>query len=193
MQFEFIDENLFRILNDPDNVMYLKPGDVGGKRALFAVVKEGEGIYRKLQITKEQSKLNFPFEPIYVFYRGPGYVLLKNFISIHNITALNVTNLEGFKEKKLNARVYNTGVFAVFNDGSATFAFRDKEKRLHKKGASNSFSEILNQYKDVNLSRDEYCVIEEYPTGDGTFVIPELQKNAGDGQNNKVFVKTEDN
>lgn len=193
MQFEYIDENLFRILNDPDSVMYLKPDDVRGKRALFAVVKEGEGFYRKIQITKEQSKLNFPFEPIYVFYHGPGYVLLKNFISIRNITALNITNLEGFKEKKLNARVYNTGVFAAFNDGSATFVFREKEKRLHKKGALNPFGEILNQYKDINLSRDEYCVIEEYPVGDGTFVIPDLQKTVGDGENNKILIKTEDN
>ena len=34
----------------------VKSYDIENKKALFAIVKEGQGIYKKVQITKEQSK-----------------------------------------------------------------------------------------------------------------------------------------
>ena len=71
VQLEYIDENLSEIMQNPDSVLYLRPYDVGNKRALFAMVKEEQGVYRKVQITKEQSKMSFPFEPICCFYEGP--------------------------------------------------------------------------------------------------------------------------
>ena len=36
-----------------DKVLYVEPFEVGNKTALFAVVNEKPGIYRKIQITKE--------------------------------------------------------------------------------------------------------------------------------------------
>ena len=102
MQLAYINENLNKIIQNPDSVLYLKPYNVGNKRALFAIVKEEQGVYRKVQITKEQSKMIFPFEPIYWFYQGPGYFYLKDFIVLDsNWLALNITNLEGFKYKRL--------------------------------------------------------------------------------------------
>ena len=53
VQLEYIDENLSEIMQNPDSVLYLRPYDVGNKRALFAMVKEEQGVYRKVQITKE--------------------------------------------------------------------------------------------------------------------------------------------
>ena len=88
MQLEYIDENLQEIMSNPDSVMYLRQYDIGRKRALFAIVKEKQGIYKKVQITKEQSKSNFPFEPIYWFYKGPGYLYLKNFIVFNFMSSI---------------------------------------------------------------------------------------------------------
>lgn len=77
---EYIDKNLNRIIQKPDSVMYLKPYKIGNKRALFAIVKKEQGVYEKVQISKEYSEMNFPFEPIYWFYKGPGYFYLKDFL-----------------------------------------------------------------------------------------------------------------
>ena len=37
---QYIDENLNRIIQNPDSVMYLRPYKIGNKRALFAIVKK---------------------------------------------------------------------------------------------------------------------------------------------------------
>ena len=49
VQLEYIDENLNRIIQNPDSVLYLRPYNVGNKRALFAMVKEEQGEKFKLQ------------------------------------------------------------------------------------------------------------------------------------------------
>ena len=54
------------------------------------------------QITKKQSKMNFPTEPLYWFYQGPGYFYLKNFIVFDSWIAINANNLDGFKYKILD-------------------------------------------------------------------------------------------
>ena len=65
MKFEYIQENLLYIMENQDAVMYIKAYDIGKQRALFAVVKAEDGVYKKVQITKGQSKLNFPVEPMF--------------------------------------------------------------------------------------------------------------------------------
>ena len=119
--FEYIDENLNKIIQNPDSVLYLRPDVVRKKQALFAMVKEEQGIYKNVQVTREQSKMTFPLEPIYYFYNGPGYLFLKKYIILHNWLALNTTNLDGFKFKRLDNFKGFVGIFATFNDGSATF------------------------------------------------------------------------
>ncbi len=171
----YIDENLNNIIQNPDNVLYLRPYDIGCKRALFAIVKEDKGVYKKVQLTKEQSNMSFPFEPIYWFYNGPGHRLLKDFISFYNKLALNTTNLDGFKTKTLENKIYNVGVFATFNDGSATFVIRESEKKFDRKGGIQSYIDLLKQYKEYNPQYDTYEIIEFHSVNNDTFIIPELQ------------------
>ena len=175
MQLQYIEENLNRIVQNPESVMYLRPYDIGRKRALFAIVKEGQGVYKKVQITKEQSKGNFPFEPIYWFYQGPGYFYLKDFIVFDNWLALNITNLEGFKHKTLDdSKIFKIGIFATFNDGSATFVKRQTTKEFEKKGGIQAYIDLLKQHKEYEPKYDTYKYIEGYSHNDDTFVIPEL-------------------
>lgn len=176
MQLEYIDENLNRIMQNPDSVLYLRTYDIGSKRALFALVKEEQGVYRKVQITKEQSKMTFPFEPIYWFYNGPGYSFLKNFISFHNELALNTTNLDGFKTTTLKSKIFNVGIFATFNDGSATLITRERAKKIKKQGGIQPYIDLLKQYKEYGQKYDTYEIIEYYSDSDDTIVIPKLKE-----------------
>lgn len=176
MQLVYIDENLNKIMQNPDSILYLRPYDIGHKKALFAIVREDQGVYKKVQITKEQSKMEFPFEPIYWFYNGPGYFLLKDFISFHNVLALNTANLDGFKTKILENKIYNVGVFATFNDGSATFVICEKAKKFEKQGGIASYIDLLKQHKDYDPQHDTYEIIEYHSVSDDTFIIPELQE-----------------
>lgn len=177
MQLQYIEENLNLIVQNSDNVMYLRPYDIGRKRALFAVVKEEEGVYKKVQITKAQSKGNFPFEPILWFYQGPGYFYLKDFIVFDNWLALNITNLEGFKHKTLEeSKIFKVGVFATFNDGSATFVKRQTPKDFEKKGGIQAYIDLLKQHKEYEPKYETYKYIEGYSYNGDTFIIPELQE-----------------
>ena len=181
--FEYIDENLNWIIQNPNSVLYLKPYYVGKKQALFAMIKEEKGVYRNLQITKEQSKLTFPFEPIYWFYKGPGHWYLKENrdIVIDNYMALNTTNLEGFKTKKLGgAKIFNVGIFATFNDGTAAFVNRKGEKEFQKKGGIQFYIELLKKYKEFDPQHEEYKILDYYIqhdcNDDNRIIIPELQE-----------------
>ena len=178
MPFSYIDENLTQILQNPDSVLYLKPYDVGKKRALFAILKEGQGIYKKIQITKEQSKGDFPWEPIYQFFKGPGYLYFNNFIVMnHNWIALNLTNLEGFKEKILSEKFYKIAIYALFNDGSATLVTREGEKKFQKQGGINAYLDLLKKYKKINTTHETYQWIDGYVSeSETTVIVPELQE-----------------
>ncbi|MBP3635793.1 MAG: hypothetical protein J6J17_05020 [Bacilli bacterium] len=191
MQLEYIDENLNRIMQNPDSVLYLRPYDIGNKRALFAMVKEEQGVYRKVQITKEESKMTFPFETLYWFYNGPGYFFLKNFICFDNSLALNSTNLDGFKAKDLDeSKIFNVGIFATFDDGSATFVIRERKKRFEKQGGIQSYIDLLRQYKEYEPKHDTYEFIERYSTDDYTFVIPKLQEKIEEHPKVKKLIPT---
>lgn len=178
MQFAYIDENLNRIMKKPDSVLCIRPCDIGKRQALFAIVKEEQGVYKKVQITKEQSNLTFPDEPIYWFYNGPGYCYLKDFIVFDNWLALNMTNLDGFKEKALENKTYNVGIFATFNDGSATFVKRETAKKFESHYGIEPLIDLLKQYKEYNPKYDTYEIIERHRVSDDTFIIPELQEKA---------------
>lgn len=183
IHFRYIENNLERILNNPDDIMFIEPSRVGKKIALFAIIKEDDGVYKKLQITKEQSKFTFPFEPIYWFYNGPGYTILKNFISIHNWQALNPVHLEGFLDNKVeNAKFFDTCVYATFNDGSATLVERKNSKALKKHGGIQSYMDLLGDNKNRELKYDSYSIIENYDVVDDTIVIPELKNKAKENQ-----------
>lgn len=176
-QSEYIDENLNIVMQNPDSVMYLRPYDIGNKRALFAVIREDQGVYKKVQITKEQSKMRFPFEPIYYFYNGPGYFLLKDFIAFDNSLALNPTHLDGFRFKEIeNDKIFKIGVFATFSDGSATPIIRNTKREFNKKGGLQFYIDELKKYKDCEQQYETYQIIECFSTDDDTFVIPELQQ-----------------
>ena len=173
---QYIDENLNKIIENPDSVMYIRPYDIKNKRALFAIVKEEDGVYKKVQISKEQHKMNFPIEPIYWFYKGPGYFYLKNFIVVENWLALNINNLEGFKYKNLeDSKFFKIGIFATFNDGSATSITRKTQKEFQKKGGIEAYIDLLKQYKEYNPQYDIYHIIEAYSIDNHTFEIPELK------------------
>lgn len=177
MQLEYINENLNRIIQNPDSVLYLRTYDVGNKRALFAMVREDQGVYRKVQITKEESIMTFPAEPIYWFYNGPGYFYLKDFLIFHNRIALNIAHLDGFKAESLvENKVFNVGVSASFDDGSATIIWRERAKKFEKRGGIQPYIDLLKKYKEYDPKYDIYFRIETYNEVDGVIVIPELQE-----------------
>ena len=191
MTLEYIEENLNKIIQNPDNILYIRPYDIGHKRALFAIVKEEQGVYKKVQLTKEQSIMSFPWEPIYQFYNGQGHLLLKNFISFHNIIALNTTNLDGFMAKTIENKIYNVGIFATFNDGSATFVTREEAKKFEQQGGIQSYIDLLKQYKEYDPKYDTYQFIKFNRVDGDIFIIPELQKNGE--EHSRVRKLTQDN
>ena len=171
--FEYIDENLKEMIKNPDNILCLKADSVGDKIALFAIIKEEDGIYKKLQITKEQSKLTFPFEPILCFQQGPGYLYLKDFISFNNVVALNLVNMDGFKYGFLDDDIH---IYATFNDGSALFVRRKKQKDFIKQGGIESYIDLLRKYKEYDPQHDKYYSLEYYMGESNYIIIPELQE-----------------
>ena len=194
--FEYIDENLDWIIQNPHSVLYLKPYYVGKKLALFAMVKEEQGVYRNLQITKEQSKLTFPFEPIYWFYKSAGHWFLKENrdIVIENYMALNSTNLEGFKVKTLDGpKVFNVGIFATFNDGTAAFVRRKREKEFQKQGGIQFYINLLKKFKEYDLQHEHYKILDYYiqnnSNDDNRIIIPELQEKEEDKSKVKTLTK----
>ena len=114
MWLYFIDKNIKEVRKNLKNVLYIRPYDIDSKRALFAVIKEEKGIYRRIQITEEMSKWNFPFETLNMFFEGPGHSFIKDFIILNgNATILNPAHFKGFNYYQLN-------IYALFNDGVAT-------------------------------------------------------------------------
>lgn len=175
MLFEYIDENLKEVIENPQNVILIKPLANKNKMALYAIIKEKPGIYKKLQLTKEQYKMEFPFEPICHFYNGPGYLYLKQFLIFYNWIAVNITQLEGFRQTPLGKKNKQVGVYALFADGSATLVGIEKQKRFEKNGGIQKYTDLLTPYQESVLTHDDYKVIEYYDVKDDTFVIPELQ------------------
>lgn len=179
-EFQYIEENLNKILQNPDRVLYIRPWDVDYGEALFAVVREDRGVYKNIQITEKQSKMVFPWTPIDNFKKGPGYVL-KGFRKFGINILLNSNHLDEFTYQIANdIRSFNVGIFAVFDDGSATFVEAEKEKYFVKNfGGIQPYMNLLNTgslYEDYLPKHETYKVIEYRKAVDNTFIIPELQK-----------------
>ena len=166
MWLYFIDKNIKEVRKNLKNILYIRPYDIDSKRALFAVIKEEKGIYRRIQITEEMSKWNFPFETLNMFFEGPGHSFIKDFIILRQSNlAINKTNLEKFGYIKLNGyKIYNIGICALFNDGVAT--------RI------DHYEEDMKPYltKESNFI-DNYEIIENYCYGImERCVIPKLKE-----------------
>ena len=188
--FKYIDENVNQIIEHPDNVFYIRPYDVGKKLALFAMVKEEEGVYRLLQLTKEQSRFTFPFEPLYWFGKEQGHLYYERNqdIIIDNNVSLNPTNLESFQSRRLEeAKILKVGIFATFYDGTCTLIQRKSEKDLQKKGGIQYYADLLGTNKENHSQQECYYTIECYNTGNNTFVIPELQNNKTLTKDNRIL------
>lgn len=103
--------------------------------------------------------------------------LFKNFIVFDNFIALNTTNLDGFKNKPLDdSKIFYVGIFATFNDGSATFITRNTTKGFQKQGGIQAYIDLLKQHKEYEPKHETYKYIEGFSYNDDTFIIPELQQ-----------------
>lgn len=188
MQLEYIDENLNFIMQNVDNVLYIRPYTMNNKQALFAVIKEEQGVYKKIKITKEQSKMTFPFEPLYYFYKGPGYLFLNNFICFNNILALNKSKLDGFKMKEVHEKkIFPIEVYATFNDGSATFVIRESKKKFEKHGGIEKYIDLIKQYKEYCPKYDTYEIIECHTVDANTSIISTLQEELAEENVKKLI------
>lgn len=187
MTLNYIDESLEKITENLENVLYIKPYNIGHKRALFAVVKEGAGIYKKIKITKEESGLTFPFEPLLLF----DNFLLKDFIVLNsNNLALNKNWIDGFKIIKHDFNRSNIDIYAVFSDKSATFVRTEREKTFNKNGGIDSFNKFLENYNADKVNNNEYRIIEYYFPDDSNIIEIPILKNSDQIDEEKVPVKT---
>lgn len=177
-ELRYIEENLKRIIQNPDSVFIIEPGLVGKRKALFALVKEEAGVYKNIQLTEEQSDWIFSAEAIGYFFNGPGYFLSDGYLTFLNSKAVNITNLEEFRLSPVQGKIFNMGLYAAFNDGSATFLIRDRAKSFEKHGGIEPYIELLKEHKEYNPQYETYDVIEHYYVGDNTFVIPQLQEKS---------------
>ena len=134
--------------------------------------------------------MTFPWEPIYWFYNGPGYFFLKDFVVLNqNGLAINTVYLDGFKSKKLDGpKVFNVGIFATFDDGSATFVIREEEKTFDKRGGIQPYIDLLKKYKEYEPKYDTYKYIESVGEVDGLFIIPELQEKTQENPKVKKLI-----
>lgn len=186
MTLNYIDENLEKITENLENVLYIKPYNIGHKRALFAVVKEGAGIYKKIKITKEESRLTFPFEPLLLF----DNFLLKDFIVLNsNNLALNKNWIDGFKIIKHDFNRSNIDIYAVFSDKSATFVRTEREKTFNKNGGIDSFNKFLENYNVDKVNNNEYRIIEYYFPDDSDIIEIPILKNSDQIDEEKAPVK----
>lgn len=176
VQFKYIEENLKKVIENTNSIMYIKPYEINKQKALFAVVKESEGVYKRVQLTESLHKAFFPIEPLCYLVNGPLYFHLKNYIGFDNHMALNLDNLNGFSTKQLSGKFFNTAIFSTFNDGSAAFIKRVNLRAFNKKGGIKAYNDLLKICKDTERKAEEYYPIC-FPENSNTLVIPELQKN----------------
>lgn len=98
--------------------------------------------------------------------------------------------MDVFKISKNGLFVINIDIYAVFNDGSATFVRGERENIFNRKGGIDYFNQLLEHYIDNRVNNSEYKIIECYPVKDSDlFAIPHLMsQNSIDTE--KVPVKT---
>lgn len=118
--YEFKSNNIKEILNNLGNVLYIYPDyrkqiEYVEEWALFAIIKEEKGVYKKVQITTFMSSQIFKITDVYSkFIEEYTSNYLKDFILLNgNATILNPAHFKGFNYYQLN-------IYALFNDGVAT-------------------------------------------------------------------------
>ncbi len=169
MNLEFINENIDKIIKNINDVLYIRPYNINGKIALYGVIKEDKGIYKRIKLTKEMSKLTFPFEPLYYLYEN-NKLNKKDFLIFNNIISLNKNNLDGFITSNLNNKIYNIGVFATFTDCSSTIITRE----IYNKFIKNKELNLLVQ--EYPSKHNNYYIIEDYKVDMDTYIIPKNDK-----------------
>ena len=153
--YEFKTDNIKEILNNLDNVLYITPDyrkqiEYVDEWALFAIIKEEKGVYKKVQITTFMSCQNFKITDVFNrFIEEYTSNCLKDFILLKgNATLLNPAHFKGFNYSLLNEK--HTRIYALFNDGVAT----------HIDHYENDMKPYL-----VKDSKDNYEIIEDYCFG----------------------------
>lgn len=162
--FEFKSDNIKEILNNLDNVLYIYPDyrkqiTYVEEWALFAIIKEEKGVYKKVQITTFMSSQNFKITDVFNrFIEEYTSNYLKDFILLNgNATILNPAHFKGFD-------YYQSNIYALFNDGVATHI--------------DHYEEDMKPYliRESNFI-DSYEIIENYCYGImDSCVIPKLKE-----------------
>lgn len=181
-------ENGMNKIKDPRNVLLIKPVGEGSKMWLRAIVKIGEGEYEAVDITKPQSVLSFPFEPMLSLQYYLGKYYLDNFIIDDNMHALNREYFTGFYSAGYDNDPKRVAICAKFKDGSSSIYCRQKKKYFDKKG----IYKLRKFLKDNGLepgygsptSSDN--LIERFLDDKGVAVIPSLREGAS---NNNISKK----
>ena len=174
-QFIINDENLEKVSENKDNILCIKPFNVENKKALFALMKLNNVLYYRTQLTESQSRLTFPFEPIYFLDKYTDFDF-SDYVVLHNQDAFNSKHLEGFKYKfsvdKKYARLY-----ATFNSGVATYVQIEKTKGFLKHNGIEPYVELLEEHKEFKPTHEYYKILEYYDNGVGYYNIEEEPVN----------------
>lgn len=150
--YEFKSDNIKEILNNLSNVLYIYPDyrkqiEYVEEWALFAIIREEKGVYKKVQMTTFMSSQIFKITDVYSkFIEEYTSNYLKDFILLNgNATVLNPAHFKGFN-------YYQSNIYALFNDGVVT--------RI------DHYEEDMKPYltKESNFI-DNYEIIENYCYG----------------------------
>ncbi len=177
VNFKYYEENLKKVIENPNSVLFIKPYEIGNQKSLYAVVKEEDGVYRRLCLTEKMNKNFFPIEPLCYLKNGPLYFHLKNYIGFSNYIALNMDNLDSFCSEDLKGKIFNTAIFGVFNDGSSVFIKRTTKHAFKREGGIQTYNDLLELYKEVKMHDESYSIC--FPENSNVAVIPELQNDKG--------------
>lgn len=181
MNLTYINENVKEVIQNMDKVLFLRKYKVGKNFALFAVVREDPGVYRRIQLSKPMSDWVYPYDALYYFFDGPGYFYDDKFMFFHDANwGFNAQKVEGFGYMNLeNYKINNVGVYAKFFDGSATRIIRKTPRNFKKTGGVQPYINILKQYKECEENSvliDPCKIISWDDKDDDTLVIPSLHE-----------------
>jgi len=188
LNIKFYDDALNKIKN-PKNVLLIRPVAERSKMWLRAIVKNGEGEYESVELSKPQWKMDFPFEPMLSlqFYLGKYY--FDNFIIDDNFRALNKEQFVGFCSINYIGNPKLVAICAEFKDGSASVYQNQKKKYFNKKGIYQ-----LRKFLKSNGIEPRYgeeakvydTLIDRFLDGDGKAVIPTLKTTETCHQNRET-------
>jgi len=124
-------------IQNPNNVNFIRSArDDNNKLFLIAGLNTGEVI----EISKKQSMLSYPFEPVLSFLHSHfDDTYRAHFGLLNNDTCFNINTFEKFEYQKSDEG-HCVAVVAHFNDGNSHKCFDFREKHFEKeKGKLESF------------------------------------------------------